>query len=304
MSARKTWRALYGILAATLVWSSLSSAKEKVIQPSPKGFEEQFKPVFKAYKHNDPDAIESSLDTFAIPDHWFTDVFGPNQGPELARVYADQFEDFKAHVPRSLGFSLVLVGKRYQATVADLEVRTDLVENVAPKPAPKPPPLALQPLPPIMRFETKTSFHVRGSSVAAGSWMDSFIYVEGRFRFLGRGAYPFWDAANVRRADPCAKPGEQTGGQLLTRVEPTYPEEAKQKKIEGIVRLRLTVAKDGSVKEVEIVDGDPLLVDAAKQAALQWRYAPFMNCGNPVEMRSMEHVKFTLPTGAQPAPQP
>jgi TonB family protein len=78
-------------------------------------------------------------------------------------------------------------------------------------------------------------------------------------------------------------------------VAPNYPEEAKQKHIEGIVKARVTVAKDGSVKDVEIIEGDPLLVDAAKQAIMRWHYTPFMNCGQAVEMRSMEHVKFALP---------
>ena len=54
------------------------------------------------------------------------------------------------------------------------------------------------------------------------------------------------------------------------------------------------VAKD-TVKEVEITGGDPSLLDAAKNAFLQWQYTPFMNCGQPVEMRSMEHVKFSAP---------
>src|SRR5262249_50380370 len=107
--------------------------------------------------------------------------------------------------------------------------------------------------------------------------------------------YPFWDPARIRLADPCAKPGEQTGGALIHRVEPVFPEEAKRKGIQEFVRMRVTVAQDGTVKVVEIVSGDPELVDAAKQAVMQWRYTPFMNCGRPVEMRSMEHVKFQLP---------
>jgi hypothetical protein len=43
---------------------------------------------------------------------------------------------------------------------------------------------------------------------------------------------------------------------------------------------------------VKIIKGNPLLVDAAREAAIQWRYTPFMNCGQPVEMGSFEHVKF------------
>ncbi len=59
--------------------------------------------------------------------------------------------------------------------------------------------------------------------------------------------------------------------------------------------MRITVAKDGSVKDVEIIEGPPSLVAAAREAVLQWRYEPFMNCGQPVEMRDIVHVKFALP---------
>ena len=87
----------------------------------------------------------------------------------------------------------------------------------------------------------------------------------------------------------------KTGGKLVKRVEPVYPESAREKHAEGLVTARLTVAKDGTVKEVEITGGDPSLLEAAKNAFLQWQYTPFMNCGQPVEMRSIEHVKFSPP---------
>jgi outer membrane biosynthesis protein TonB len=56
--------------------------------------------------------------------------------------------------------------------------------------------------------------------------------------------------------------------------------------------MLVTVATDGSVKNIQIASGSPLLVDAAKQAVMQWRYSPFMNCGQPVEMRTVEELTF------------
>jgi TonB family protein len=95
----------------------------------------------------------------------------------------------------------------------------------------------------------------------------------------------------------CAKPGEQTTqGKLITRVEPEYPESAKGKHVGGVVRARLTVAKDGTISEAEIMTGDPLLADAAKKAFLQWRYTPFTNCGQPMEKRILVQVTFTPPS--------
>jgi uncharacterized protein (TIGR03435 family) len=59
-----------------------------------------------------------------------------------------------------------------------------------------------------------------------------------------------------------------------TRVRPVYPPAAKQAGIEGNVRLRVTINKDGSVMDIEVLSGHPLLVKAALEAVQRWRYSP------------------------------
>jgi TonB family protein len=61
---------------------------------------------------------------------------------------------------------------------------------------------------------------------------------------------------------------------LVTRVRPVYPMEAKKAGIQGIVVLRATIEKDGSVSKLEVLRGNPQLVKAAVDAVRQWRYAP------------------------------
>jgi hypothetical protein len=123
--------------------------------------------------------------------------------------------------------------------------------------------------------------------------MDGYVYVEGRFRYYGRGSSSFWDPVRVRLADPCGpNDGTQPNGRLIHRVEPTYPDEAKTETHQRFRKNGSPVAKDGSVKDVKISEGNPLLVDAAREAVMQWRYTPFINCGEPVEMGSLEHLKF------------
>ncbi|HZP34830.1 MAG TPA: TonB family protein [Candidatus Acidoferrales bacterium] len=63
-------------------------------------------------------------------------------------------------------------------------------------------------------------------------------------------------------------------GEAVSRVEPVYPEDAKREGIEGTVELRATVGKDGTVQNVEIVSGPPLLAAAAVNAVRQWQYRP------------------------------
>jgi protein TonB len=71
--------------------------------------------------------------------------------------------------------------------------------------------------------------------------------------------------------------------QLVSRVEPVYPQEAQQQRIEGTVKLHAIIGRDGSIHAIENVSGPPLLVPAATTAVRQWRYRPTSLNGRPVE---------------------
>lgn len=286
---------VYVLLGFTLILSAKASAEDGIIANSPEGFARQYQPVFSSWSKSDQHKLQTLLQDFAIPNEWFVKMFGTGQGEELAKQYSDQFNDFKSHISQSFAMASQsgrgLVVKRYGGRSAELFIETTKSMEEEPKPIGKSSPDPLQPLPEIQRFSTQSRVRVPPyGDQNITSWMDSFVYIDGRFRFLGRGAYPFWDDPGVHLADPCAKHGEQSGGKIIRQVEPIYPEEAK----ESFVRARLTIATDGSVKEVVITDGPEALHDAARKAFAQWQYTPFMNCGKAVEMRSQEHVKFSL----------
>lgn len=62
--------------------------------------------------------------------------------------------------------------------------------------------------------------------------------------------------------------------QLKVKVAPEYPELAKRMNMKGSVRLELLIAADGRVKDTKVLGGNPVLVQAAEDAARKWRYAP------------------------------
>ena len=62
--------------------------------------------------------------------------------------------------------------------------------------------------------------------------------------------------------------------QLVTRVEPVYPETLQRLRIGGIVRLQLTVSPKGTVEAVAVLGGNPILEEAAEKAVKSWSYAP------------------------------
>ena len=68
--------------------------------------------------------------------------------------------------------------------------------------------------------------------------------------------------------------GHKSERVLLTRVEPQYPETLRQLQIEGIVRLEVTISARGTVENVTILGGNPILAESAANAVKQWIYAP------------------------------
>ena len=81
---------------------------------------------------------------------------------------------------------------------------------------------------------------------------------------------------------------------LIHDVAPQYPPEAGRARIEGTVVLMAVIGTDGSVKDVRIESGLPILAQAAIDAVKQWRYKPYMIEGEPVEVDSRITINFTL----------
>jgi protein TonB len=84
---------------------------------------------------------------------------------------------------------------------------------------------------------------------------------------------------------------------LIHDVPPQYPPEAGRERIEGTVVLLAVIDTDGSVQDVQVVSGLPILAQAAIEAVKQWRYKPYLLNGLPVEIDSRITVNFTLSRG-------
>jgi protein TonB len=81
---------------------------------------------------------------------------------------------------------------------------------------------------------------------------------------------------------------------LIQKVQPIYPAEAKLNHIQGIVRFTATIGKDGTVKNLDLVMGDPILAAAAREAVQKWIYKPTLLNGDPVVVVTQIDVNFTL----------
>jgi periplasmic protein TonB len=81
---------------------------------------------------------------------------------------------------------------------------------------------------------------------------------------------------------------------LVHDVPPQYPTEAGRERIEGTVVLMAVIGADGTVKDVRVESGLPILAQAAIDAVRQWRYKPYLIDGQPVEVDSRITINFTL----------
>jgi TonB family protein len=84
-------------------------------------------------------------------------------------------------------------------------------------------------------------------------------------------------------------------------VKPVYPKEARRAHIEGVVKLHLVLADDGSIVELQPISGDPLLVDSAMKAVQQWHVSFSRVVGRPVEHEIALSFTFSIEDPPKPA---
>jgi len=108
-------------------------------------------------------------------------------------------------------------------------------------------------------------------------------------------------SAAAQQSEPPAAPHasvkaskEEMTALLLRKISPEYPEAAKKAHIQGHVILRAIIGKDGDVENLQIVSGHPQLAPAAIEAVKQWKYKPYLQQGQPVEVETEIDVNFTL----------
>ncbi len=105
---------------------------------------------------------------------------------------------------------------------------------------------------------------------------------------------PFPPPIKAQSHDPIRVGGGVSEANLIHRVQPVYPQLAKTTHVEGTVEFTATISKQGLIENLELVRGHPLLVNAAREAILQWRYRPTLLNGEPIEVITDIVVKFTL----------
>ena len=109
-------------------------------------------------------------------------------------------------------------------------------------------------------------------------------------------------ASNMRPAPPTPPPAPHTvmlsrgvtEGLLIQKITPRYPPLAVIAHQQGTVMLQAIIGRDGTIQNLHVVSGPPMLVTAAMDAVRQWRYRPYLLNNEPVEVDTQIAVHFNL----------
>lgn len=263
---------------------------------SASGLERLVKDILKAQQGNDGQHADMLLQSLVLPNPrlWYDQVFGLDVGNEPVTIY----EKSTAAVAPDLAHFFL------NATAQNLlEVRVVRFDGACDDKAREDVFGILH-----ARIEPVPLYELRLYHGDKFVRLFAFAYVDGGFRYV---LTPKMDG-NVFHSpasnNPAAKPatikeletrvragdGAVRVGKLVHKVAPEYPPKARFEHLEGTVHLRALIDKDGSVRRLYVIKGYCSLADSALKAVSQWRYAPTMFNGDPVEIDTEIQVVFSL----------
>jgi hypothetical protein len=183
-------------VAAMLIalMAAIRAHAQTSVTNTPEGFQSQFHAVFDAFQRHNEAAMQERLQTFAIPSQWFTDSFVPGQAAEFTRQYAGAFADFKRRTASNFA-GIDTLKRRVQVDAATpVNIRT---RRWTPAESTGTPHLSAlrAPFPSVQKFEIDYMLDAPGQGARLTAWIESFIYIDGAFRFFGQGSKPFWPPA-------------------------------------------------------------------------------------------------------------
>lgn len=256
------------VLSQQATESKIAQASTAEAYPNTaEGLHRLLKDLLLTAKNGDQAKLRSQIAEMEIPNYenWFTTTFGQEKGESWAGPYGKmlqkdqkEFQDLLVQLSHTEGeFSIQKIdtAKKYDTLAGPLdEYRADWKESAAPK----------------------------GQEV---QHIAEFFFIEGKFR---------WDSTVQFFPFQKVKTASIVPAKLVKKVQPDYPAEAQEKRIEGTVKLQVIVRKDGSVTVQNVVEGDPVLSPAAIEAVRQWRYEPCLLNGQPIEVQTTIDLVFTL----------
>lgn len=256
-----------------------------------KGLEKFMKDMMKCVKDGDKQALANYARSLVLPDaeSWFKSVFGDALGTQLATISERSRNEIELSAPDML--AQFEHEKRTNIDVVRLDESCGTLALPVESPF-----LAL-------RQRPEPLYDIRFSGHGDSSVWLYFAYVNGGFRYIGtmrrKGLEGRVNGAGIAGSNPAGPqalhvPLNVQQARLVSEKMPVYPDEAKRAHIQGTVVLRAIIAKDGTVRDLDVIEGQCALTESAITAVRSWRYKPTIINGEPVEVDTTINVVFTL----------
>lgn len=258
---------LFVVSVSVLTLHSQSPSAISSYPNTSEGLQRLLEQLLLVAKTGDRDQLHSVVQELEIPNYenWFTKTFGQEKGESWAGPYGrqlatneDQFESLLlklARMPGDFGVEKMDTAKRFGSLGGPLDGYVATWKNEA---APK------------------------GKEIVT---LADFFFIEGKFRWDSTtGYFPFQEKSKHSFVP----------GRLIKKVEPEYPVAARQNNIQGSVKIKVIIRKDGTVAVQDAFEGDSSLRPAAIEAVKQWRYEPTLFDGKPIDIETTLEVNFTL----------
>jgi TonB family protein len=104
---------------------------------------------------------------------------------------------------------------------------------------------------------------------------NTLLFIRRTVVLLFAGATLFGLASTLRAEDPKKISTQEAMAALVEKVNPEYPELARQLKLSGQVEVQAVIQEDGAIAEVTTVSGNPVLAKAVVDAVKKWKFKPF-----------------------------
>ena len=265
---------------------------------TPGGLEHLAKEIIKAEKEGDTARAAALAQTMVLsnPAAWYLQTFGPDIANDEGAKYAAGQKNLTNQIVRFF-FEAI----RDHFTSVDAARFGESCDDNAGESAFGTLQLRLEPVPLYeLRLKSGNQF-LRLFAIA---------YVDGGFRYVLAPRvpdhFPFVarkDRAVTREVTSPALPdnakqlrvgGNVQAARIVRRVQPEYPEKARNERLQGTVRLHAIIGKDGAISRLVVLRGYCSLAKASVQAVSRWRYSPTLLMGDPVEVDTTIDVIFAL----------
>lgn len=291
--AQRIWRILLAF-ASILPISALhaqsggtqATTADQAYPDSAQGLQAQFGEIVRIARSNDQAAFRTALNTLAIPnaEQWFAAHFEVRFVSQLKEDYSKSLERYQSHV--------------FWVT-ANFAKFDDFAIAVQPSESPAPlQTVGFESLLPRPNNEVKIQNYRLSSSASdpkhgPPSWVSSFIYIDGRFRYVG-GTYPFWAESLNGSRGPMSIPPAVIHGRTVQGA--AFRKDQPGPGIDAIVHLSIEIDQDGHVRHIKVLSGDSAFVGDAKDYVKQSEFGPLPNIpqlANAKREWDMEVVFFT-----------